>query len=67
VLARQSASAGRRGNGNPAPYSIRGKAGTHSKHWLLVFTGNPGYPLEFIPYLIRGGYDGPGSRKGEQR
>jgi hypothetical protein len=41
----------------PAPCMIRGnpdvvptKVGTHLKYWIPVFTGNPGFPLEYTPY-----------------
>ena len=46
----------------PAPYLIRGhpdvvptKVGNHLKDWVPVFTGNPGFPLEFIPMKIGAG------------
>ena len=48
----------------PAPYWIRGhpdvvpmKVGNHLKDWVPVFTGSPGFRLEFTPYLIRGRND----------
>ena len=33
------------------------KQGTIQKKWIPVFTGNPGFLLEFTPYLIRGRND----------
>ena len=40
----------------PGPYLIRGhpdvvptKVGNHLKDWVPVFTGNPGFRLEFTP------------------
>ena len=43
----------------PAPYLIRGhpdvvptKVGNHLKDWVPVFTGIPGFRLEFIPTKI---------------
>jgi hypothetical protein len=48
----------------PAPYLIRGhpdvvptEVGNYLKDWLPVFTGNPGFRLEFTPFLIRGRND----------
>ncbi len=45
-----------------APYSIRGhpdvlptKVGNHLKDWVPVFTGNPGFRLEFTPMKIWAG------------
>src|SRR4030042_4144215 len=46
----------------PAPYLIRGhpdavptKVGNLFKEWIPVFTGNPGFRLEFIPMKIGAG------------
>jgi|GEM_PF-2046520 len=46
----------------PAPYLIRGhpdvvptKVGNHFKDLVPVFTGNPGFRLEFIPMKIGAG------------
>jgi hypothetical protein len=46
----------------PAPYLIRGhpdvvptEVGNYLKDWILVFTGNPGFRLEFIPMKIGAG------------
>ena len=33
----------------------RAKVGKHSKDWVPVFTGNPGFRLEFIPMKIGAG------------
>jgi len=46
----------RAGLEEPAPHLIRGhpdvvptKVGNHLKDWVPVFTGNPGFRLEFTP------------------
>jgi len=40
----------------PAPDNDPG-VGNHLKYWIPVFTGNPGFRLEFTPYMIRGRND----------
>jgi hypothetical protein len=39
------------------PDVVPTKVGNHFKYWIPVFTGNPGFRLEFTPYLIRGRND----------
>jgi hypothetical protein len=39
------------------PDVVPTKVGNHLKGWIPVFTGNPGFRLEFSPYLIRGRND----------
>jgi hypothetical protein len=41
------------------PDVVPTKVGNHLKDWVPVFTGNPGFRLEFTPYLIRGRNDDP--------
>jgi hypothetical protein len=37
------------------PDVVPTKVGNHFKDWFLVFTGNPGFRLEFIPMKIGAG------------
>ena len=37
------------------PDVVPTKVGNHSKDWVPVFTGNPGFRLEFIPMKIGAG------------
>jgi hypothetical protein len=39
------------------PDVVPTKVGNHLKDWVPVFTGNPGFRLEFTPYLMRGRND----------
>jgi hypothetical protein len=42
---------------NRGPDVVPTKVGNQFKDWLPVSTGNPGFRLEFTPYLIRGRND----------
>jgi len=37
------------------PEAVPTKVGNHLKDWVPVFTGNPGFRLEFIPMKIGAG------------
>jgi len=37
------------------PDIVPTKVGSHEKDWVPVFTGNPGFRLEFIPMKIEAG------------
>jgi hypothetical protein len=37
------------------PDAVPTKVGNHLKDWIPVFTGNPGFRLEFIPMKIGAG------------
>jgi len=35
----------RHSGGNRSPDAVPAEAGSHSRHWIPVFTGNPGFRL----------------------
>jgi hypothetical protein len=39
------------------PDVVPTKVGNYHEDWIPVLTGNPGFRLEFTPYLIRGRND----------
>jgi hypothetical protein len=47
------------------PDVVPTKVGNHLRGWIPVYTGNPGFRLEFTPYLIRGRNDNLSDRKRE--